>query len=116
MQQVKELAVAFLIASNVFAAEPDAAPVSDAKAAAGSPRDRDVVVLERFVVEASRIDEHPWRYASVPGFEILSRCDDTKTEWYIQGLMLGIREGKAMLPEGCLVPLTATPIQGGELR
>jgi hypothetical protein len=65
------------------------------------------VVLPPFVVRAMRLDKTPWYYASVPGFEILSRASDQKTGWILDAL----RRGK-WLEDHVLPPewLTDAPI------
>ncbi len=69
---------------------------------------RDATVLDRFVVEATRVDERPWRYVALPGYEVLTRCDNAQNAYYLSALLREIRVERAMLPEGGLTPLSAT--------
>jgi hypothetical protein len=48
--------------------------------------------------QATRIGP-PWRYASLPGYEILSRCDDSVTDQYIRALLRGDSVMKLRLPQ-----------------
>jgi hypothetical protein len=61
--------------------------------------DGDAVLLPRFVVESTRINRNSWKYVSIPGFEILSQCDDSKTIRYVRALLLGEAVQRALLPE-----------------
>jgi hypothetical protein len=69
--------------------------------------ENDIQILNRFVVVADRIDGPPWRYATIPGYEILSRCKDSETKDWITRLLRGNQEMSAMLPDGCLSQLGA---------
>ena len=62
----------------------------------------------RLTILGARIEGHPWKYVSVPGYEILTRCDGAKSLYYIRGLLVGNLVEEAMLPRECLLPLTAT--------
>ena len=47
------------------------------------------VVLPPYVVSATRIERNPWRYASLPGFEVLSRASAADTSWWLDALQRG---------------------------
>ena len=64
-------------AATDFRAADRANPDRDPAAA---PSDR-VVMMQRFVVSAARIEKNPWRHAALPGFEVLSRASDESTQW-----------------------------------
>ena len=79
----------------------------DASAAVAGDR---VVLMQRYVVSATRIEKNPWRYGSVPGFEVLTRASEHDTNWRIDALRRGMWiEGKVMpkdwLPDSA-VPYT----------
>ena len=76
---------------------PAAGASQDSDAAAAAADDH-VVLMERFVVSASRIEEKPWRYASFPGFEVLSRASDSDTNWWLEALQRGQRLEDEVLP------------------
>lgn len=103
----KPLAICLLFVTAACAAESGSELNSGPKASFGSPTDGGVVVLQRFVVEATRIGGPPWKYASIPGFEILSHCKDSDTKRYIRALILGNAVHKALLPDECLSSLSA---------
>jgi len=66
------------------------------------------IMLQQFIVTATPIPKHPWRYASLAGVEILSRAADWKTEWWVDGLQRDFAVQKVLLPEG-LLPHFSTP-------
>jgi hypothetical protein len=68
-------------------------------------QDNDILMLDRFVVTADRVQGPPWRYTTIPGYEILSRCKDSETKDWILRLLRGNEEMAAMLPDGCLSEL-----------
>ena len=72
-----------------------------------SRSENDVVRLRPFIVTGTRI-QNPWRYVAIPGYEVISRCDDPETVEYVGSLLRGNIMMKAALPDGCLSPL-ATP-------
>ena len=81
----------------------------DEEASAAVAGDR-VVLMQRFVVSATRIETNPWRHGSVPGFEVLTRASEHDTNWRIDALRRGMWiEGKVMprdwLPDSA-VPYT----------
>jgi len=66
----------------------------DATAAVAGAR---VVLMQRYVVSATRIEKNPWRYGSVPGFEVLTRASEYDTNWRIDALRRGMWiEGRVM--------------------
>jgi len=67
----------------------DAAP-------AGSDR---VIMMQRFVVSATRIEKNPWRYAALPGFEVLSRASDEATNWLLDAFQRGQLIENEVLPK-----------------
>ena len=46
-------------------------------------------MMRRFVVSATRIGKNPWRYVSLPGFEVLTRAPDEETNWELAALQRG---------------------------
>jgi hypothetical protein len=74
-----------------------------------SSADNGIIVMRAFVVTATRLVAHPWRYASIPGYEVLSNCDDTQTERYIRALLRGNGINRALFPKGGVTTL-ATPV------
>jgi hypothetical protein len=88
------------------AAVPSPAANEDAGAAEAA-RER-AVTLERFVVSASRIELNPWRYAAVPGFEVLSRASDEETAWELDALRRGLWIQDAVMPKDWM-PAPALP-------
>ena len=83
-------------------------PAADAAAAANNR----ALVMQRFMVSATRIAKNPWRYASLPGFEILSRASDSDTAWWVAGLERGIAIENQALPKEWLpdLPVPTTVI------
>jgi hypothetical protein len=61
-----------------------------------------MIMMQRFVVSATRIEKNPWRYASVPGFEVLSRASDNDTNWWLDALQRGQWFENAVMPEDWL--------------
>jgi len=72
-----------LLGSGLSLAVPPAARADQGAEADASAEYGRVVMMQRYIVSATRIDKNPWRYASFPGFEILSRADDDATAWWI---------------------------------
>jgi hypothetical protein len=70
----------------------------------------DVITLEPFVVEATRKNPHPWRYISVPGYEILSQCDADQSEAVARHVANSLELDRRLMPSGFwgeqTVPLT----------
>ena len=61
----------------------DAAPPS-------ADSDPQSVLMHDYIVAATRVDPHPWRYASLPGIEILTRATDADTAWIVQSIQRGL--------------------------
>lgn len=83
------------------AVQPAAFASQGSKPAADVVDDR-MIMMQRFVVSATRIEKNPWRYASVPGFEVLSRASDNDTNWWLDALQRGQWFENAMMPEDWL--------------
>lgn len=84
-------------------------PILCALASAADSPSSDVVMMKQFVVEATRIDEHPWLYVALPDYEILSRCDSGQTEAVARHIYESIDLEKRLVPGVDLAPL-ATPM------
>jgi hypothetical protein len=54
--------------------------------------------MQRFIVSAARVDK-PWRYAQVPGFEILSRASPQATAAMLDSLQRGLWLQNDVLPK-----------------
>jgi hypothetical protein len=67
-----------------------------------------VTVMEPFIVLASK--GPPWRYFTVPGFEVLSRCPDRFNEAYARALQRSVAARAAVLPPDFFADL-ATPVK-----
>jgi hypothetical protein len=59
-------------------------------------------MMQRYVVSATRIEKNPWRYATLPGFEVLSRASDEKTKWWLDALRRGLWVENSVLPRDWL--------------
>ena len=57
------------------------------------------VALPPYVVSAMRSDKHPWRYGSVPGFEVLTRASDAATCSLLVAQRRGLWVEDTLLPE-----------------
>ncbi len=88
------LALGCAVATNAHAAAR-AGPGGDP---ATGPSDR-VIMMQRFVVSAARIEKNPWRYGTVPGFEVLSRASDEATNWLLDAFQRGQMIEDAVLPK-----------------
>lgn len=64
---------------------------------AAAARER-ALVMQRFIVSATRTAKNPWRYASLPGFEVLSRAPDEETNWEIDALRRGVMFQDLVIP------------------
>ena len=87
-----------------LAAEP---PATDEEPEHPSDKDEFLdrtVELPRYVVSAIRIDKNPWRYGSVPGFEVLTRASKYDTNWVLEALQRGRRLEDQVLPPDWLPP------------
>jgi hypothetical protein len=60
------------------------------------------VMMRRFIVSATRIDKNPWRYASLPGYEVLTRASDAATKWWLDGLRRGLALENDVVPKDWL--------------
>ncbi|MGD1032401.1 MAG: hypothetical protein ABSA05_14830 [Opitutaceae bacterium] len=108
MRRLSEI-LAFVTCLAASASVGAAGGANATKEAPISSADSDIVVMRAFVVTATRLDKHPWRYASIPGYEILSNCDDTQTERYMLALLRGNGIDGAFSPKGGVISLT-TPV------
>ena len=63
-----------------------------------------VVRMQRYIVLATRIEKDPWRYASLPGFEVLSRASRNETNWWLDALRRGQWLENEVLPQDWLPP------------
>jgi len=68
--------------------QPAARGADSGQDAAAAARER-AILMCRYVVSATRIERNPWRYASLPGFEVLSRAPDEETNWELSALQRG---------------------------
>ena len=87
-----------LVALTAFQNTACANEKEDAAAAA---QDR-AIMMQRYVVSATRVGNNPWRYASIPGFEVLSRASDEKTNWWLDALRRGLWIENKVLPKDWL--------------
>ncbi|MFI5336414.1 MAG: hypothetical protein ACHQ5A_06500 [Opitutales bacterium] len=100
-----------LTAAGLFALSWGTAP-ADQPAARAAPGADDatvadfgrVVRLQRYLVSAIRIEKNPWRYAALPGFEVLSRASDEETNWWLDALRRGVWLEDRVMPEDWLPP------------
>ena len=69
---------------------------ADTAAAAENGR---VVVMQRYIVSATRVGKTPWRYTSVRGLEVLSRAPDEETHWWLDALRRGLMLEDQVLPK-----------------
>jgi hypothetical protein len=64
------------------------------------PEQQQAILMQRFVVSATRIERNPWRYASVGIFEVLSRASEHDTDWWLNALRRGMwLENRVMVQE-----------------
>lgn len=47
------------------------------------------IVLPSYVVSAMRVQKSGWRYAALPGFEVLTRASEDETNWLLDALRRG---------------------------
>lgn len=59
-------------------------------------------MMQRYVVSATRIEKNPWRYAAVPGFEVLSRASEHDTNWLLDALRRGLWLENKLMPSDWL--------------
>jgi hypothetical protein len=91
-------AVLLALGCALAAAVPPAACAEQGGDAEAAARDR-ALVMKRFIVSATRIEKNPWRYAYVPGFEVLSRASAHETNWELDALRRGLWLQDNVLPE-----------------
>ncbi len=82
------------------AAPADAPPFQGAPAADLAAR-QNATMMKRFIVSAARVDR-PWRYASVPGFEVLSRAPAKETQEMLDSLRRGLWLQNSVMPKDWL--------------
>ena len=94
------LGCAFLaLLGGAAAATPPTITEGVEAAASGEVSFGRTVVLPDYVVSATRIDRHPWRYGSVPGFEVLTRASEDDTCAFLDALRRGQWLEDQVLPE-----------------
>jgi len=86
---------------------PSARADQGADAAAAAAHDN-AIKMRRFIVSATRIDKNPWRYASLPGFEVLSRAPAKETSWMLDSLRRGLWLQNDLMPKDW-VPQSPVP-------
>jgi hypothetical protein len=91
-------AFVFALGFGAAAAIPPAARADQGADAAASAHNR-VVMMQRFIVSATRIEKNPWRYASVSGFEILTRASEEETDWELDALRRGLWLQNVVMPK-----------------
>jgi hypothetical protein len=74
---------------------------ADEKSNSAATQER-AILMQRYVVSATRVEKSPWRYAALPGFEVLSRASDEKTKWWLDALRRGLWIENAVLPKDWL--------------
>jgi len=84
-----------------------AADRSNKRADAPAAGNDELVVLPIHIVSATRIEKRPWRYAALPGFEVLSRASDDATNWWLDALRRGRWLEDHVLPKDWLSPAPA---------
>jgi len=94
LKMASSLALGCAAATTIPAA--DHAELGADAAPAGSDR---VIMMQRFVVSATRIEKNPWRYAALPGFEVLSRASDEATNWLLDAFQRGQLIENEVLPK-----------------
>ncbi len=72
---------------------------ADQEAEAAEAQSNHATLMKRYIVSATRIDKNPWRYASVPGFEVLTRASDEKTSWELNSMRRGLYLENKLLPQ-----------------
>lgn len=64
-----------------------------------TPATEPAVVFQRYIVTSTPIPKRPWRYASIPGVEILSRAADSKAVWWSGGLQRDFAVQEVLMSE-----------------
>jgi hypothetical protein len=75
---------------------------------APAPELQRAIMMQRFVVSATRIERNPWRYASIDGFEVLTRASEHDTNWWMDALRRGLWLEDKVMPAEWL-PNTQVP-------
>jgi hypothetical protein len=83
---------------NAMTEEPQSTLEGPETAADKEPYLGRTVDLPAYVVSATQIDKHPWRYGTVPGFEILTRASDEDTGSLLDVVRLGMWIDDKILP------------------
>ncbi|HEY1793909.1 MAG TPA: hypothetical protein VGG34_13410 [Opitutaceae bacterium] len=83
------------LGAAVLAAAGLAAP-----AAFGVPSSEAAANAQHFLADAVRPDSPPWRYAQVPGYEVISECGDDETNDVLRSLVAGREVSEFLLPPG----------------
>jgi hypothetical protein len=110
------LAKQTVVAVILAAVAPGIAPVSRAEETSGT----DITVMEKLIVETTKIDEHPgivgllrprptWLYLEFSNYEVLSRCDTEQTVAASSHLAYCLSLDRDIVPEGHIARL-ATPM------
>jgi hypothetical protein len=106
---LRQLKVAYLFAMGLGAlATIQSAACADEREDPAAAAQDGATMMQRYVVSATRIEKNPWRYASLPGFEVLSRASDEKTNWWLDALRRGLWIENAVLPRDWL-PQSSVP-------
>ncbi len=97
---LRPLKAAFLLAMG-FGASLAIRPAAkaDQQADADASAHNRAVMMQRFIVSATRIEKNPWRYASIAGFEVLSRASDKGTDWVLDALQRGLWLQNDVMPK-----------------
>ena len=90
-----------------LAVPPPARANKESEAVAAAARER-AVRMQRFIVSATRIDKNPWLYASLEGFEVLSRAPNKETSWMLDSLRRGLWLQNDVMPKDWL-PVAPVP-------
>ncbi|HEY1764275.1 MAG TPA: hypothetical protein VGF85_05080 [Opitutaceae bacterium] len=96
-------AVCMLVGAGTagFAAVANPVRANEQSQIKAAERDR-AMVMELVVVSDTRIDRNPWRYASIDGFEVLTRANDDKTYWELDALRHGWALENKVIPKDWL--------------
>ncbi|HZZ17739.1 MAG TPA: hypothetical protein VFE25_00120, partial [Opitutaceae bacterium] len=63
------------------------------------PEQQKALLMQRFVVSATRIERNPWRYAATEGFEVLTRASEHDTKWWMDALRRGMWVEDTVMPQ-----------------
>ena len=88
-------AMALVPAASADPARVQGAPAADLAA------QQNATMMKRFIVSAARVDK-PWRYASLPGFEVLSRAPAKETQEMLDSLRRGLWLENSAMPKDWL--------------